>query len=161
MNWGHLLFGFSGRISRAKYWLAILVFAVVSMIDKVMAFALDQTIGHGNYGVTLVLSIVSIVIIIGSLISSIAVVIKRLHDRNKSGWWLMVFYGVPLALIAVAAAIMFAVNTAGSDGPALAYGVAVVLCLGAVALWIWALVELGGLEGTHGPNLYGPDPLEG
>jgi len=25
-------------------------------------------------------------------------------------------------------------------------------------LWIWALVELGFMKGTQGPNRYGPDP---
>ena len=25
--------------------------------------------------------------------------------------------------------------------------------------WIWALIELGFLPGTTGPNKYGPDPL--
>ena len=29
------------------------------------------------------------------LISGIAVGIKRLHDRDKGGWWLLLFYVVP------------------------------------------------------------------
>ncbi|MGC1622609.1 MAG: DUF805 domain-containing protein, partial [Pseudolabrys sp.] len=29
------------------------------------------------------------------VISSVALAIKRLHDRNKSGWWLLVFYLLP------------------------------------------------------------------
>jgi len=28
-----------------------------------------------------------------------------------------------------------------------------------LALWVWAIVELGFLRGTKGPNRYGPDPL--
>ncbi|MCA9772145.1 MAG: DUF805 domain-containing protein, partial [Myxococcales bacterium] len=26
--------------------------------------------------------------------------------------------------------------------------------------WIWGLVEIGMLEGTVGPNRYGPDPID-
>ena len=36
---------------------------------------------------------------------------------------------------------------------------AYVLQLAAFAISIWALVELGFLRGTVGPNRYGPDPL--
>jgi uncharacterized membrane protein YhaH (DUF805 family) len=27
------------------------------------------------------------------------------------------------------------------------------------AIWLWAVLELGCLRGTEGPNAYGPDPL--
>ena len=33
-----------------------------------------------------------IIVVIPMLVSGIAVGIKRLHDRNKSGWWLLLFY---------------------------------------------------------------------
>ena len=38
------------------------------------------------------------------LISSLAVGVKRLHDRNKSGWYLVLFYIVPGILMAAAIA---------------------------------------------------------
>ena len=34
-----------------------------------------------------------------------------------------------------------------------------VLSLASLAISIWAIVELGCLKGTTGPNMYGPDPL--
>jgi uncharacterized membrane protein YhaH (DUF805 family) len=76
-------------------------------------------------------------------VSSIAVAIKRLHDRNKSGWWLLVFYLLP--------------GVIGNIGPYT--GLDIVFQLASLALSIWALVELGFLRGTSGPNQYGPDPL--
>jgi uncharacterized membrane protein YhaH (DUF805 family) len=69
--------------------------------------------------------------------------IKRLHDRDKSGWWLLVFYVLPGVL-----------NTIGES---LAAGW--IFSLASFAVSIWALVELGFLRGTAGPNRYGPDPL--
>jgi uncharacterized membrane protein YhaH (DUF805 family) len=82
------------------------------------------------------------------LISAIAVGIKRLHDRNKSGWYLLLFYLLPGILLG--AGLMF---------PERSNIVATVLALLAFAISIWAFVELGCLRGTIGVNPYGPDPV--
>jgi uncharacterized membrane protein YhaH (DUF805 family) len=71
---------------------------------------------------------------------------KRLHDRNKSAWWLALFWLLPGVLQGIGEQI----GTAG-----------IVLSIAAFAISIWGLVELGFLRGTVGPNQYGPDPLEG
>ena len=39
------------------------------------------------------------------LISSLAVGVKRLHDRNKSGWYLVLFYIVPGILLVAGIAV--------------------------------------------------------
>jgi hypothetical protein len=75
---------------------------------------------------------------------NLALSIKRLHDRDKSAWWLLLFYGVPSIL------------------PALGLGnVSTNVFLGSVSagISIWAFVEIGCLRGTAGPNSYGLDPL--
>ena len=74
----------------------------------------------------------------------LAVATKRLHDRNRSAWWLVPFYALPVVLDGVGGAL-------GEIG--------IVLSLASFAISIWALVELGFLRGTPGPNPYGPDPL--
>jgi uncharacterized membrane protein YhaH (DUF805 family) len=74
----------------------------------------------------------------------LAVATKRLHDRDKSAWWLLLFYALPAVL--------------GNVGDA-AGGIGGMLSLVGVAISIWAMVELGFLRGTPGPNRYGPDPL--
>jgi uncharacterized membrane protein YhaH (DUF805 family) len=38
--------------------------------------------------------------------------------------------------------------------------VGVLFNLASFAISIWAIVELGCLRGTDGPNTYGPDPLQ-
>ena len=76
--------------------------------------------------------------------------IKRLHDRNKSGWWVLLFYGAPTALSAVAALLESGAETS----------LAVLLFqLVNLVILVWALIELGCLRGTIGQNRYGPDPL--
>jgi uncharacterized membrane protein YhaH (DUF805 family) len=67
---------FKGRAQREEYWLFTLFYSVVGFISRFM----DGN-DRGN--------IVFFAIIIFALfIPSIAVTIRRLHDINKSGWWI-------------------------------------------------------------------------
>ena len=85
------------------------------------------------------------------LLWGIAITTERLHDRDRSAWWLIVFYLVPGLLNQLAKTTWFA----GAAGTALNY----ILALTAFALTIWGFVEIGCLRGTAGSNSYGPDPL--
>ena len=90
------------------------------------------------------------------LISSIAVGLRRLHDRDKSGWWLLLFYLVPSLLWGIGAVAFFYGVGAEAAGGMIAGGVLGVLSF---AILVWAFIELGCLRGTLGPNRFGPDPL--
>src|ERR1700694_3859461 len=79
-----------------------------------------------------------------------AITIERLHDRDRSAWWLIVSYLVPGLLSQLTKTAWFA----GAAGIALYY----VLALTAFALTIWGFVEIVCLRGTAGSNTYGPDP---
>ena len=37
MNWGHLFFKFDGRVNRAKFWIAALIFAAINVAIRVLA----------------------------------------------------------------------------------------------------------------------------
>jgi uncharacterized membrane protein YhaH (DUF805 family) len=142
MDWGSLFFKFSGRINRAKYWLAALIYAVIYLVLAVVGYATDQSVVYQAIN-----GMLNIVI----FISSLAVGIKRLHDRNKSGWYLLLFYIVP-GILVTAAAVMYVTMDDATITSA-------VLGLAAFAIGIWAFVELGCLRGSVGPNRYGPDPI--
>jgi uncharacterized membrane protein YhaH (DUF805 family) len=137
MDWTHYLFSFNGRINRAKYWL-FLVVTIVVVFAAVIVGGLAASIP----GAVIAAIFASIVLIYPSL----AVAAKRLHDREKSAWWLLVFYVLPAFLSGVSEA------TASE-------GAAFILSVASVAVSIWGLIELGFLRGTPGPNAYGPDPL--
>jgi uncharacterized membrane protein YhaH (DUF805 family) len=85
-----LLFAFSGRINRAKYWLAILIF-FIWVIIWICAIALSA-FAFPAVGLFYVLAMIAVIPI---FVTGIAIGIKRLHDRDKSGWWLILFYVVP------------------------------------------------------------------
>lgn len=74
----------------------------------------------------------------------IIVGLKRLHDRNKNVWWLVLFYVAPFLL--------------HSGGYAVGPGYALYLAAPAGVINLWALVELGFLRGSRGPNRFGDDP---
>src|SRR5215510_14620518 len=127
-----LLFGFSGSINRAKYWLTVLISCLVLIV---FVIALPPV-----FGLALVILVVPIATII---VSSIAVGIKRLHDRDMSGWWLFVFYALPAVFDA---SVWFAIGW---------HSLFAVLPVAGVALRIWGFVVLGCLRGTAGANAYG------
>ncbi len=130
-----LLCSFSGRINRAKYWLAAVLYIVGFLVLAALAYASGS----------MLIIIVLVILYIPMIISGIAVGIKRLHDRDKSGWWLLVFYLLPAVL-----------NWLGTW-----IGMRLMFSLASFAVSIWMFVELGCLRGTVGPNRYGPDPLAG
>src|SRR4051794_23652152 len=102
MDWRTLLFSFRGRVNRAKYWLAILIYAGAWLLFGVAAAVvmggIRATAADALTGAGLILVAAGIIIFAGGIWSGIAVAIKRLHDREKSGWWLLLFWPVPSIL---------------------------------------------------------------
>jgi uncharacterized membrane protein YhaH (DUF805 family) len=139
---GPLLFGFRGRINRAKYWIAAIAYLSVMIAVSGLGFF---------FRFSLVFFGVAGILLLALIVSNIFVGIKRLHDRGKSGWWLLVFYLVPILLHGVP--LLDVVWELTSLHP--------IFELASAAVSIWAVVELGFLRGTPGSNQYGPDPLAG
>jgi len=82
------LFGASGRINRAKYWRSTLLFTVAGLMAAVILFTAA--------GITAPLFIIMVVLVlIPWLLWGFSITTERLHDRDKSAWWLLVFYLVP------------------------------------------------------------------
>jgi uncharacterized membrane protein YhaH (DUF805 family) len=76
---------FSGRARRAEYWwfglfVGLVVFGL-TMVDMLLIGADAMA----EYGAGPLTGLFSLAIII----PSIAVTVRRLHDRDKSGWWLL------------------------------------------------------------------------
>ena len=141
MDWGHLLFKFDGRINRAKFWLVWLLFAATYIALWIVGIA-TESMTFQTFGSILILVM---------LFSILAAGIKRLHDRNKPGWYLVLFYVLPTLLLLVGIKI-----DAALSGPAWSSTVTALL---AFAIIVWGFVEMGCLRGTIGVNQYGPDPV--
>ena len=151
MVWQSLLFSFRGRINRAKYWLAVLIFVVADAVLGLVGWVL------GN---DLAFQILSFVVNLAVFIAGIAVCIKRLHDSDRSGWWLALFYFGPFVFVLVGGFIFWAAaDTVGMSAEWSYLGLRLCL-LGGIALAIWGFVEIGCRRGTAGYNRFGPDPLK-
>jgi uncharacterized membrane protein YhaH (DUF805 family) len=142
MDWKTLLFAMSGRINRGKYWLGIL-FVILGLIALGIIAVILYMVGGDSLGMILA-GIVGLAALAFSIFTTLGLMSKRLHDREKSAWWILVFGLLP-SVLSVA-------------GQALG-GIGAVLALVSFAISVWGLVELGCLKGTTGPNQYGPDPL--
>ena len=179
MDWTWYLFGFDGRINRAKYWLAGLVilslmFVFVALVQLALtidfvAHAMGNPHGSGSkvsFGVSLddifsvfdpaawrALSFAKLPMLLVRAIGMVmflwiflATSIKRLHDRDRSGWWMVPFFAVP------------GLYDHFSDVLPDSYFMMIPATI-LLVLMIWGFVELYFLRGTKWTNRFGPNPL--
>ena len=120
MDWTWYLFGFKGRINRAKYWLAGLVIVCLddllcgwltactsrhrlarqansrSDFDIDDIFRLARSGGLARHRArrlpTLLIKAIGTALFLWIYL---ATSIKRLHDRDRSGWWIVPFFFIP------------------------------------------------------------------
>ena len=76
--------GFSGRASRSEFWYFELFAVVLSIAGSII----DPT------------GVVGGLISLALLLPSLAVTARRLHDTNRSGWWILIAF-IPLVGIIV------------------------------------------------------------
>jgi uncharacterized membrane protein YhaH (DUF805 family) len=77
---------FDGRAARAEFWWWVLFVAVVQTLASVvlgLGLALFQNSGFLQW----LLVLIFMVIVLAFILPSIAVSVRRLHDRDLSGWW--------------------------------------------------------------------------
>ncbi len=141
MNWPHLLLSTRGRITRAQWWIGSFLLLIIDGV----AVALNRLAGIGLAGVLALVFLVFLLI----LYCALAVTVKRLHDRNRRGWWILMF---PLGFFVL-------VSMLSEFGEALDSMIYYTLLALALIIAIAAVIELGLRRGTAALNRYGPDPL--
>jgi uncharacterized membrane protein YhaH (DUF805 family) len=151
-SFGQFYFSASGRVSRKQYWLKLVV--PVIAISVALQIIIGISALAGSFAALGVFYIVYVLFGLAVLWPSIAVLIKRIHDRDKTGWLVLLPY-VPLVLMAAFSGI-----GAAAGGGAVAMGaIAIVFFIAFFAIAVWFFVEFGCLRGTIGANQYGPDPV--
>jgi uncharacterized membrane protein YhaH (DUF805 family) len=161
-----------GRLGRARWWLgtfviAIAYFAIYWVILRLLkvppGYQLDPSIDpseRARYARLFVYAYAATMAIIAY--PAVTLMKRRLNDRDRPSWLLAVFWTPTIAIITLR---LFETGThAGTEtaGAPLDSTLSALLSVveGAFGLiGIWAIVELGFLKGTPGPNRYGPDPL--
>jgi uncharacterized membrane protein YhaH (DUF805 family) len=85
-------FSFEGRVSRESFWKVIIgaplsAFLAVSLLGFI-SFLITMLTGFKLPSAITTLAFV--VIGIFALISYISIIVRRFHDRSKSGWWALI-----------------------------------------------------------------------
>lgn len=176
MDWTWYLLRFDGRINRALLWQALLIVALLAGLLEIVGqvvraveggtslavwfgfdidfdFALDdvfravdprtyRSLASADHA-TLILKALGTSLFFWIFL---ATAIKRLHDRDRSGWWIIPFVFIPRLFF------QFSDRLPASNWFAPFDWII-------SALWLWGLVELFIVPGTSGHNRFGPDPL--
>ena len=159
---------FSGRSRRKEYWMFLLFniligigFTLLSVIVGGTAAAVGgesaALAAGGSMGIIAILQfIVNLVL----LIPSLAVGVRRLHDTNRSGWWLFApVIGYVVLIAGLIGAGLFTLGPGATPNFGSMFAVIAIGGLLALVLAILILVFMC-LEGTRGPNRFGPDPKD-
>ena len=163
---------FSGRSSRAEFWWFFLGLFLVYIAMWILFFgAVAGAIasGQANPGVGVLGALGVGGILIGLfwlalIIPTIAVQARRLHDTDRSGWWLGGFYLLyALYLVGMFSIVgsMSAAAAVDASQPALPNSnmfAGVMVFGGIMFIYMIVLLVFFCLRGTRGPNRFGDDP---
>ena len=88
---------FYGRARRREYWMFVLFNVLISLALGII----DNVIG--TYSAEMHTGLFEGIYSLAVLVPSLAVTVRRLHDTNRSGWWLLIslipFLGWALLLV--------------------------------------------------------------
>lgn len=118
---------FAGRAARSEYWWFILFYFVVMLVLTLILVAFAGVASFNNPGAGQEIPVLGYVgfaligiFLLASIIPMIAVTVRRLHDRNMSGWWYLGFIVASMIpFLGIIASIALVVLTAlrGTPGP--------------------------------------------
>jgi uncharacterized membrane protein YhaH (DUF805 family) len=78
---------FTGRAARSEYWF----WTLFTVIAQIVAAILDGILGFGA---------IETILSLGLLLPSIAVAARRLHDIDRTAWWILIaFTGIGIILM--------------------------------------------------------------
>jgi uncharacterized membrane protein YhaH (DUF805 family) len=151
---GRLLFTLRGRIHRTDFWLGMVAVVGVTTLAILLH---GRRVSGGALGEFF--TIITVIAVLSPYCLT-AVVVKRLHDLDKSGWHALVLF------VAFFAAGLAAMAHEGLQQSQITLAewrdfwttVSYVSAGLALALLAYLLVKLGFTRGTLGSNRFGPDP---
>ena len=133
---------FSGRASRSEYWYFVLFSFLIGLATVVVDMAI--------FGTDNDLSPINTLASLALLLPSLSAGVRRLHDTNRSGWWIGGFYIGLVGFIGVIG-IIAAANPYADD---VIFGFFAVFGIGALIYSI-VLVVFFCQRGSPGPNRFG------
>ncbi|MGI4731336.1 MAG: DUF805 domain-containing protein [Janthinobacterium lividum] len=178
---------FSGRARRKEFWMWVLFIivasVVLSIVDRMLGLSSAPTtgapgqFGAGQFGAGQVgaggagrfrgAGVLTGIFSLAIFLPNLAVQVRRLHDVNRRGWWLLlpvVPYAIGFVLLLSGAASSLRPGQPVGQG-AVGQGAIGMMGLGglffvvglicAILLLVWFC-----MDGTRGPNRFGEDPKD-
>ena len=131
---------FSGRGSRSEYWWFFLFAFIVRVLTVWIPF-------------------VGFIVFLGLLLPSLAATARRLHDTNRTGWWMMLPIGLGILGLALTP-VLGGIGFLGGDELGFVGGLLLGIALSYLLFFVGFLIILVFLvqPSDSGPNKYGPSP---
>ena len=133
---------FSGRASRSEYWYFLLFSGLVGITTGLVDMAV--------FGIDNNLSPINLIASLVMLLPSVAVGYRRLHDTNRSGWWLGGLFLGFLASSVLIGIIGFANPNSGDEFVGL-----LVVYVAAILIYYIVLLVFFCQRGDPGVNRFG------
>jgi uncharacterized membrane protein YhaH (DUF805 family) len=159
MNWYLIVLKkyavFTGRARRKEYWYFVLFNAIIT----IFLLGLDYLIGlaEGQTGV------LSGLYQLGMIIPSFAVLVRRLHDTDRSGWWVVnyIILTVAMGFFAIFVSLITSYVPQTQAGSwLLIIGMIITSCLSLATLIVGIIMFVFTLlKSQEGSNRYGPNPI--
>jgi uncharacterized membrane protein YhaH (DUF805 family) len=130
---------FGGRASRKEYWMFMVINLMIWVLLPFITGMISNLLGHGPNSTY----VPGIIYSFALITPSIAVGIRRLHDTNRSGWWVLP--------VLIPAAFLVFLFISQPQGWWIIFGLVPFVL--AIALFIF-LVQ----DSQPGDNRYGPSP---
>jgi uncharacterized membrane protein YhaH (DUF805 family) len=144
-------FSFHGRIGRRRYWILTLLYLLSWFVGAAILITLaalnynppEDTVTNVTIVGFILLGIATTVFVAVIVAGFASTGIRRLHDRGKTGYWLLLYYLLPLIMM----------KNTGLDTVGLIFWIVI------LGILTWVIVDLGALRGEASSNVFGPDPL--
>jgi uncharacterized membrane protein YhaH (DUF805 family) len=151
---------FSGRSRRMEYWMFVVFQMLLGIAFWILMLAVGGTaLMSGNVngmmaagGAMMIVFLLYCLVGLALIIPAIAVGVRRLHDTNRTGWWLLAPLGGYVIMFIGTAMAAASPDAPGAGGILAMMGGLFTLVMG-IVLFVFLL-----LDGTRGPNRFGEDP---
>ena len=166
---------FSGRSRRMEFWMwqvfkflvgcvfMVIMFVIFGAAFAGMSSSKDPSQMVAAAGGVLVVWMIYMIFGLAIIIPDFAVAVRRLHDTNRSGWWILApigtyFVGVIAAVIMASAGVGMGPDTQAGTGMLATGGIVWLVAFLITLVLLLVILVFMFLDGTPGPNKYGPDP---
>jgi uncharacterized membrane protein YhaH (DUF805 family) len=114
---------FSGRASRSEYWWYYLFYILVMTVLIIVGIGITAASGgveNGASSSVIAIGVIGGLLILATIIPTLALIVRRFHDRNMSGWWylgLVVLGFIPYVNVISGIAVFVISVLPGTVGP--------------------------------------------